>query len=251
MRRTTEPMLNVPPVVTATLAVLGLVHVVRVFLLSPEQDVQVLLLFSFIPARYGPQFLPQGAAPGGFAADIWTFVTYALLHGDITHLGINAVWLLAFGSAVARRFGALRFVLFSAITAAAGALTHLLTHPGEFVPVVGASAAISGLMAAAIRFIFQGGGPVELWRVQDPRVYYVPAAPMSAAFSDPRILAFLAVWFGLNILLGLGSISFGENEQVAWQAHIGGFVTGLLLFALFDPVKTPAVSHRNWDPDPD
>ena len=54
--------------------------------------------------------------------------------------------------------------------------------------------------------------------------------------SDPRVLAFLAVWFGINILFGLGSQSItGDNEVVAWQAHIGGFLAGLLLFSWFDP----------------
>jgi membrane associated rhomboid family serine protease len=237
-------MLNVPPVVTATLALLAGVHAVRMLLLSPEQDVEFLVLFSFIPARYGSD-LPLGQSPGGFAADVWTFVTYAFIHGDITHLGINAVWLLAFGSAVARRFRAVRFALFFVVTAAAGAVAHLVTHAGEFVPVVGASAAISGLMAAAMRFIFQGGGPMDFWHAQDARGYEVRAVPLLAAFSDPRILAFLAVWFGLNILLGLGTIPLGEEAQVAWQAHIGGFVAGLLLFSLFDPVAR----HAGFDGD--
>ncbi|MGB3867121.1 MAG: rhomboid family intramembrane serine protease, partial [Xanthobacteraceae bacterium] len=59
------------------------------------------------------------------------------------------------------------------------------------------------------------------------------------ALRDPRVLAFLAVWFGINIVFGVGSIGIGtdsENVSVAWQAHIGGFFAGLLLFSLFDPV---------------
>jgi membrane associated rhomboid family serine protease len=52
------------------------------------------------------------------------------------------------------------------------------------------------------------------------------------------VLAFLAIWFGVNIIFGIGSIGVGmdEGQSVAWQAHIGGFVAGLILFALFDPV---------------
>ena len=58
---------------------------------------------------------------------------------------------------------------------------------------------------------------------------------------DPRILAFLAVWFGLNVLLGLGTLTIAEGEApIAWQAHIGGFLAGLLLFAAFDPVGRAA-----------
>jgi membrane associated rhomboid family serine protease len=52
-----------------------------------------------------------------------------------------------------------------------------------------------------------------------------------------RVLLFLAVWFGLNLLFGLSSLSLGESGQsIAWEAHIGGFLAGLLLFPLFDPV---------------
>jgi len=146
VRRSSEPMFNVPPVVTAALAVMVLVHAVRTLILSARANVEFLLLFAFIPGRYDSTLLAPGTVPGGLAADIWAFVTYAFIHGDWVHLGINAVWLLAFGTPVARRFGAWRFLVFFAVTAAAGAAMHLLTHPGEFAPMVGASAAISGYM---------------------------------------------------------------------------------------------------------
>jgi membrane associated rhomboid family serine protease len=146
-----ERMLNVPVVVVALLAALGLIHAFLVLALTAEQTTEALLLFAFIPARYDPSVLPDVVWPGGFAADVWTFVTYALLHGDITHLVFNGVWLLAFGSPVAQRFGALRFMYFMAATAAAGAAVHLATHFGEILPMIGSSAAVSGAMAAAMR----------------------------------------------------------------------------------------------------
>ena len=55
---------------------------------------------------------------------------------------------------------------------------------------------------------------------------------------DPRILAFLAVWFGVNFIFGVGAVSMpGTEGTVAWQAHVGGFLAGLLGFSLFDPVR--------------
>ncbi len=78
---------------------------------------EFLLTFAFIPSRYDTSVVLGGVLPGGFGAQLWTFVTYALIHADWTHYGVNAVWLLPFGSAVARRFGALRFLLFFAATA--------------------------------------------------------------------------------------------------------------------------------------
>jgi membrane associated rhomboid family serine protease len=232
-------MLNVPPVVTALLAAFGIIHAVRAWILSPQADFEFLLLFAFVPARYDPAVVAQGV-PGGLAAQIWTFVTYALIHGDVMHLGINAVWLLAFGSAVARRFGALRFLLFFAVTAAAGAAAHLAVNFGEAVLMVGASAAISGCMAAATRFAFQRGGPLGPWRAHESQAYHVQAAPLRVALTNRLVVVFLLVWFGLNILLGLGSLSpAGEDREIAWQAHIGGFLAGLILFRWFDPVASP------------
>jgi membrane associated rhomboid family serine protease len=228
-------MLNVPAVVTGMLAVMAAIHAVREFLLSPGADRYLLEWAAFIPARYelfGPQDGPFGLAP-----QIWTFVTYAFVHGGWDHLGFNAIWFLAFGSAVARRFGTNRFLAFFAVTAAAGAAAHLVSYPGARIPVIGASAAISGCMAAAIRFAFQGGGPLGPWRAHDAHAYHVPAAPLRSALTDLRILAFLLVWFGTNILFGIGWVSLdGGDQQVAWQAHIGGFVAGLVLFRWFDPV---------------
>jgi len=115
--------------------------------------------------------------------------------------------------------------------------------------MIGASAAISGAMAAAMRFIFQPHGPIELWRegIGDGAAYRVPAVPLLATLRDMRFLLFLGVWIGLNALFGLGTVSFGEQGQdIAWQAHIGGFVAGLLLFTAFDPVSP----HGEFDTEP-
>ncbi len=233
-----ERMFNVPATIVVLLIVLGLIQAVLMFVLTAEQTTEFLLLFAFIHARYDASVLSDVAWPGGWAADIWTFVTYALIHADLSHLLFNAVWLLAFGSPVAQRFGSLRFMAFMALSAAAGAAVHLLTHFGELLPMVGASAAISGAMAAATRFAFQRGGPLELWRDR-AEASRVPAAPLAASLRDPRVIAFLVVWFGLNILFGVFSLGMpGVEQAIAWQAHIGGFLAGLLAFSAFDPVPS-------------
>jgi membrane associated rhomboid family serine protease len=245
-----ERMLNVPAAVVALLAVLGAVQALLMFVLTAEQTTEFLLMFAFIPARYDASVLPDVAWPGGWAADIWTFVTYALIHADLSHLIFNAVWFLAFGSPVAQRFGSLRFMAFMAVTAAAGAAVHLVTHFGELLPMVGASAAISGAMAAAARFAFQRGGPLELWRDR-AEACRVPAASLAASLRDPRVLAFLLVWFGINILFGVFSVGMAGVEQaIAWQAHIGGFLAGLLAFAAFDPVPVSTEADSGKGPDP-
>ncbi len=243
--KVSEPIFNVPLVVIVTAGALILVHVARMFL-SDDQDIRFLLTFAFIPARYSTDFI-DGSLPGGFGADLWTFFTYAFLHADLLHLGLNLAWLVPFGTALARRFGAWRYSAFMLVTAAAGALAHLAGHLGQAVPIIGASAAISGAMAAAMRFVFQHGGPLGLFRDGADKAYRVPAASLAATLRDPKFLLFLGVWLGLNALFGLGTVSFGEEgQQVAWQAHVGGFFAGLLLFNAFDPV----VAAQDLDAEP-
>lgn len=235
-----EPVFNAPLVVVLTLGAFLLVQAAR-SVIGENADLDALLRFAFIPARY------DAASP--FAAElasygegpyVWTFVTYAFLHGDWTHLIVNSVWMLAFGSALAWRFGTWRFLLFSALTAAAGAATHLALHYGEPQPVVGASAAISGHMAAATRFIFEVGGPLGAFRQRGRGAFLAPAEPFLRAVRRPQMIVFLIAWFGMNLLFGLGAVAMlGEGAAVAWEAHIGGFVAGLLLFAALDPVKAP------------
>jgi membrane associated rhomboid family serine protease len=234
--RPSQPILNLPPVVAVIAAALVFVHIVRAFA-DEGTDLQSLLWFAFVPARYDSSLAMRLPLPGGEPADAWTFVTYAFLHGDFIHLIVNLVWFLAFGSAVAWRFGAVRFAAFFAATAAAGALAHLLTHWGELAPLVGASASISGAMAAAVRFAFETGGPLGFFRDQSQRGFQVPAAPLSVALRNPQVLVFLGVWFLINLGFGVGSAPelFGSGT-IAWEAHIGGLLAGLLLFQFFDPV---------------
>jgi membrane associated rhomboid family serine protease len=233
-----EPMFNVPPAVVATVAVLVLVHALRMLVLTDAEDEHFVLTFAFIPARYDIHGLHGGTLPGGFGADLWTFFTYAFLHADLLHIGVNLAWLLPFGTALARRFGTWRYIAFMLVVAAAGAFTHLITHPGAMVPMIGASAAISGAMAAAFRFVFQHGAPLSLFRVShDADAYRMPAASLSATLRNPRFLLFVGAWIGLNALFGLGSVPLGQaGQEIAWQAHLGGFLAGLLVFNAFDPV---------------
>ncbi|NPU10275.1 rhomboid family intramembrane serine protease [Bradyrhizobium sp. 83002] len=234
LRDTREPMLNLPGALTAYIVLIAVIHL-RV-LLPEEWDAAIINLFAFVPKRYD-QTLLDGPFPGGTPAKIWTFVSYSLLHANLTHIGFNVLWLLPFGSALARRFGALRFYLFMAATAAAGALAHLVTHEHALAPMIGASASVSGAMAAAMRFAFVRGGFLSFSRGDAEAAAKVPALSLSRALRNPRVLGFLAVWFGVNILFGAFDLTPGaEGADVAWQAHIGGFVAGLILFALFDPV---------------
>jgi membrane associated rhomboid family serine protease len=231
-------VLTLPAALTAYVLLLAVIHL-RV-LLSPDLESWTIDVFGFIPKRYDSTLLAIDF-PGGTGAKIWTFVTYSLLHANLSHLGFNVLWLLPFGSALARRFGAIRFFAFIAVTAAAGALAHLVTHEHAVAPMIGASASVSGTMAAAIRFAFVQGSFLSFSRGDADAAARVPALSLTRALRNSRVLGFLGVWFGVNIVFGIGSIAIGaDGASVAWQAHIGGFLAGLMLFALFDPVPRGA-----------
>ncbi|MDR4308369.1 rhomboid family intramembrane serine protease [Chelatococcus sambhunathii] len=245
-----EPIFNAPAAVVTLIVLFTAIHIGRSFL-PEEADLEVLLRFAFIPARYdeASQYFSELASFGA-GPKIWTFLSYAFLHGGWTHLLVNSICMLAFGSAVAWRFGTGRFLLFSGLTAAAGAATHLALHFGQPTPVVGASAAISAHMAAAMRFVFQAGGPLSALRSHDRAAFSAPAEPIGKALRRPQIIGFLAAWFGANLLFGLsGGALTGDDANVAWEAHIGGFLAGLLLFPLLDPTpreREPSAPEDAW-----
>lgn len=229
------PAFNVPGVVLAFIAVMAALHAGRI-LLSPAAEFQLLATFAFIPARYGATHAHL-VFPGGWPADIWSWFSYSFLHADAVHLVVNAVWLLAFASPVARRFGPARFVALSMAASAGGAAAYLFVRWDQLAPMIGASAIVSAYMGAAIRFVFGGLAGIGGFGAGDAPLHRAPARPLAVALRNPSMLAFLAVWFGINILFGFGSEAIpGVSGGIAWEAHIGGFLVGLLGFSLFDPV---------------
>ena len=91
-------------------------------------------------------------------------------------------------------------------------------------------------MAAAMRFVLQRHGRLAFFR-DGADAARLPALPLRATLRDPRFLLFLATWIGLNALFGVGTITFGgeAGQEIARQAHVGGFFAGLILFKAFDP----------------
>ncbi|MEN8723229.1 MAG: rhomboid family intramembrane serine protease [Alphaproteobacteria bacterium] len=236
-----QPILNAPSVVVNAIIALALVHVAR--LAMPVDSERSLLAWgAFIPARYGRA--ADGVLysfPGAPLTDLTSIFTYGLLHGDALHLIMNSIWLLAFGTPVARRLPALRFLLFCFVCSVAGALFYLLLNQGSLIPMIGASAGISGLMGAVGRIIT---APVVLGQVDGrPAVY----RQRLAGLGDRRLLVFAGIWIGFSILVGATDISFGgaAARSIAWEAHLGGFFAGLLLFGAFERPNWPTRKGKN------
>jgi membrane associated rhomboid family serine protease len=253
-----EPALNLPPVIIWSIALLALIQAGRA-LLSTYDDYMLIAWLAFVPARFSIWIEPerltavvaslrqsqQGQdlvdrlqlarlllADGG--PRLWTMLSYGLLHGSWLHLISNVIWLAAFGSPVARRLGAGRFLNLMALSTIAGALMHWWWRDLDVLPLVGASAAVAGATAAAIRFVFAPG--IRFGALGDDAVVKsIPAEPFGQIWRNSRALLFIAIWFVTNIVFGAGLVPiFGEETSIAWEAHIGGFLAGLLLFPLFD-----------------
>ncbi|MDB5651696.1 MAG: Rhomboid family protein, partial [Hyphomicrobiales bacterium] len=213
-----ERVFNLPAVILLLIASMGLVHAFRLYGMSPEEDISFLGLLAFVPARLTAQFDAAGVAAafrqlalkGGDAIEFarfffgdgspqaWTVLTYSFLHADWVHFGLNSIWLAAFGAPVARRIGAWRFVTLFIITAVAGAAAHYVFHRFDAAPVIGASAAVSGAMAAAIRFVFQPGAPLGQtlgYDGDENAAYHRPALPLSQVLKVRRARTFLLFWF--------------------------------------------------------
>jgi membrane associated rhomboid family serine protease len=265
--RRPEPMFNAPIVVLGLVAVL--IGIYAAFNWAPVaiQD-RIIRDYAFIPGRLSISIWPDrlvdllnrvNTDPAALrqaqqiqalqvldgGAKPWTVLTYAFLHGSWTHVLLNCVWLVAFGPPIARRFGSLRFLLFMAVTAIASALAHWALSSMDFSPLIGVSGADSGLMGAATRFMFQPGAPLGAFgSAGRPEVESIPAASLAEVFVERRSLIFILIWFGTNFIFGAGAQMLGFSDMpVAWVAHLGGFVAGLVLFPLFDrPFRAPPMS---------
>jgi membrane associated rhomboid family serine protease len=226
------PMINAPAVVIWLALGFLAMHLLIQYLPTQTAN-QVIMTLAFIPLRY----IEGGEAlPGGQLARVTSFVSYGLLHGDWMHLAMNSFWMLAFGSVAARRLKAVRFVLFSALAAAVAACFSLALSWGESLILVGASGAIAGQMAIAIRLIFAHGDTLRTSMMRD--VSQVPPEPLLRLFTNRSAVTFLVVWLSIDILFANSGLL--AEGRVAWEAHLGGFLTGLLGFALFDPQRNRA-----------
>ncbi len=222
-----QPFLRVPVSVLGLLAVLAIVYAAEA-LASPQTLNGIIARFAFYPARYSPHFISaQHADPGSLFDRAVPFVSYIFLHGSLTHLLINSVWLVPFGTIVARRLGGFLFFVFFLVCGVAGALAFLASHWGSMEWVIGASGAISGLMAAGFRILHY------------PFVPEASSGPLEPIFSR-QIIVGSVVWVLINVAAGMTGLGAGPGPQViAWQAHLGGYAAGLLLIG-------PFLVARNW-----
>jgi membrane associated rhomboid family serine protease len=174
----------------------------------------------------------------------WSGLTYALLHANFTHLFFNVLWLIIFGTPVARRMSGIAFFAIAAVGSCAGALITLLLHWNEEVTMIGASAAVAALMAAAVPIMFGDG---NMWgrTATHASARNAPILPLANLMNHRPAQIFMLVIMGITLMTGaaqlIGTTAFLSDQQVAWEAHVGGFLSGLLMFYALDkgPVHGP------------
>jgi hypothetical protein len=122
------PAFNVPRIIPWLIGLLAVIHLFRLY--GPVSEETVIYYFAFIPARLGGT-LPVGDSLLEQGARFWSLVTYSFLHADWMHWGFNSISMLAFGTPLARRLGAGRFLLLSALGSIGGALAYYMFHPSQ------------------------------------------------------------------------------------------------------------------------
>jgi membrane associated rhomboid family serine protease len=197
--------------------------------IGADEEERFLIAFALIPARY----FVYGAAKS--PADYLPFLSNAFLHGGWLHLILNMWTLWLFGPAVEDRLGHGRYLTFYLLCAILASLTHAIFNADSLVPALGASGAIAGVIGCTMRFF-------PLARV----VVMVPIIIIPFFFEIPAFL-FAALWFLMQLLQGTSELlAPSPGAGVAWWAHIGGFVAGLLLGPL---LRRPERGYRAYYAD--
>jgi membrane associated rhomboid family serine protease len=231
-----QPAVRLPAATLGLVVVLVAAHVARI-MATPAVQRAIIVNYAFFPARYSKAFLAaHGLDPGSLWDRSIPFVSYIFLHANFTHLLLNCVWLLPFGAITARRFGVLEFYAFFLICGVAGAAAHLATHWGSPDYAIGASAAIAGLMAAGFRLLPFADATRKNGEPQSGVTY--PTLPPILPILSPRVLLWSALVIAIFTFAGVTGLGSGPGVQVvAWQAHIGGYLAGLVLAGPFDQLR--------------
>ncbi len=178
---------------------------------------RMIAAYSVIPAQF------TGHASPSPAALPVRLVTSLFLHGGLLHLAGNMLFLWIFGDNVEDAMGHGPFVAFYLLSGVLANLVHILANPLSTEPTIGASGAIAGVLGAYLVLYPRARVLLLVWLFIFVRFVWVPA------------VVFLPVWVLMQFVLGLESLALPRMGGVAWWAHVGGFVSGMVLARLFVP----------------
>lgn len=226
-----QPVFLLPVPVTVLCGILLAIQFAMSFGLNNSTQSVVLYWLAFVPDR----LLEPAQFEGGIWPLLWTPFTHAFLHAGWEHVGLNTIWLAIFATPVTQRYGGTKMLALFLIGAAVGALAFAATTLPSVQVLLGASGGIAALTGAAVRFIFQPPVVAVDEQTGERRTVGRHLATLGQFVRNPTARFFSLAWIVLNGIVPLVPMFTGSTGiQVAWQAHIGGFLAGLLLVPLLE-----------------
>ncbi len=226
---------TIRPIVTVGLIALNVLVFLYQISLGPRTGGLFVYQYGAIPAViFGSQALPSElvAIPASFS-----IFTSIFLHGGFMHLIGNMLYLWIFGNNIEDSMNHGRFIVFYLITGVIASMTHFLMDVTSEIPTIGASGAISGILGAYILLYPRARVLVLIPLGYFMRIMYIPAG--------------FVLGFYFILQLFQGTLSLGQNSGgVAWFAHIGGFLAGLLLVGLFKQRTVSFLNQPHYHPRP-
>jgi membrane associated rhomboid family serine protease len=213
------------PVVNMTLIGLN----VLIFLAQPSGGSgleRFAYLYGFVPARYTVPQIADYFSPG---QQLFSVVSFMFLHGGFWHLLGNMWSLYIFGDNIEDRLGPFRYLLFYLLCGLASGMTHFVFNPSSTMPIIGASGAIAGVMGAYI-LLYPGAKILTLIPI-----FFIPW------FIEIPAVFFLGFWFLMQFINAAGHT--GNAGGIAWWAHVGGFLSGMIFLKLFLTVPVSGLSN--------
>jgi membrane associated rhomboid family serine protease len=223
--RDTTPSKTVP-VVNNTIIGINVLFFLVQLAQGPAQD-HFVYLYGLVPAKFT---VPQVANYFSFGQQVLSLFTFMFLHGGFMHLIGNMWFLYIFGDNVEDRIGSARYAVFYLLCGLTSGMTHLLFNAHSNIPTIGASGAIAGVMGAYF-ILYPGSRILTLIPI-----LFIPW------FVEIPAFFFLGIWFLLQFLNATGSP--GHAGGIAWWAHIGGFVFGILFLKIFDRIPSTGVTSK-------
>jgi membrane associated rhomboid family serine protease len=210
------------PVITIFFIIINcLIYYYQVYVVT--DSMQFIYSFGLIPYEIsqGINIVPYGPTPVYL-----NIATSMFMHGSFVHLFGNMLYLWIFGNNIEDYLGKFRFIIFYFLSGIIAALTQVLINPYSNVPMIGASGAVAGVLGAYF-ILFPKARITTLVFFG----FFIRLIRMPALFV-------LGLWIVFQIFYGLSALSVqGANAGVAWFAHIGGFIGGIVLIKLFTPAK--------------
>ena len=204
-----NPRILFPFVTYTIIGINSLVFIYQYLILPPESLGHIISTYALTPA----------------APSVITVFTSMFMHGGLMHIIFNMWFLWIFGDNIESVLGHKRFVLFYLLCGVGAALVQIQINTGSQIPMVGASGAIAGVLGA------------YLIRFPRATVHVLVILIIFITFIRVPAMVVIGFWFLSNLTAGLGTLGIEETGGTAWFAHLGGFVSGVVLNQIFKQIR--------------